>query len=242
MSTKYKIPDEQLNLFAPAIPSMPVFDTSRCQARVINYETAARMVETYHYAHRVPPMVITLGLLIDNELAGVCAYSALLGPVAKAICGGIYKDNTLELTRLYTYDWTSKNSESFLIGQSFKYIKKNFPKINILLSYSDTKQNHIGTIYQATNWLYTGISKGSNEFQLPNGKILTRRTRHLTRNLDGRNTLKWQEIQELYPGIKKLQSSDKHRYVYFLGSKSQRKQLRKALKWPVLPYPKENVT
>jgi hypothetical protein len=30
----------------------------------------------------------------------------------------------------------------------------------------------------------------------------------------------------------------KHRYVYFVGSKTQKKAMRKALKYPVLPYPK----
>ena len=32
--------------------------------------------------------------------------------------------------------------------------------------------------------------------------------------------------------------SEKHRYVYFTGSKKQKKEMRKALKYPILPYPK----
>ena len=34
----------------------------------------------------------------------------------------------------------------------------------------------------------------------------------------------------------------KHRYVYLLGSKSERKKIMKNLKYPSLPYPKEKIS
>lgn len=235
----YKIPEQQISMFELEHPEMPVFDKSRCEARLINYETAARMVETYHYAHRIPPMTHTIGMFTNDELVGVCAYSKPMANICASICGDSYTDNVLELCRLFIFDKIGKNAESWLIRQSFNFLEDN---IKILLSYSDIKQNHLGIIYQATNWIYTGLSNESNgrEYLMPDGRIATRRGRVFWRNQrNPSDILSWNEIQQLYPGVQKLSSSSKHRYVYFLGSKKQRKELRQALKWPILPYPKK---
>lgn len=233
----YKVSDNQLSIFGENNPSMPILDKSRCKIKEINYQTGSRIIETYHYAHRVPSMSVLIGMFVDDILAGVISYSKTLNNISASICGEEYTDNVLELSRLFIFDWAGRNSESYFIGQSFNFIPNN---ICILLSYSDKKQNHLGTIYQATNWLYTRISKPSNgrEYMLSDGTILTRQCRHFTKNKDGQTMLSWNKIKELYPGIQKYKSSEKHRYVYFLGDKRKRKELKQQLKWPVLPYPK----
>lgn len=112
----YKIPDMQASLFGTMIedktPSMPVLDVSRCEARLINYETAARMVETYHYAHRVPSIVVAIGMYVDGVLAGCCCYGSVLSNTVGRICGDDYKLNVLELTRLFIFDWVGRNGDS----------------------------------------------------------------------------------------------------------------------------------
>lgn len=238
---QYKISEAQIPMFDFDHPHMPVLDVSRCEARLINYETAARMVETYHYAHRVPVLIYAVGLFISGVLSGVCTYSKPMASVCNAICGEEYSDNVLELSRLFIHDWCGRNTESWLIGQSFKFIQDD---TKILLSYSDTSQNHLGIIYQATNWFYTGISgeADNREYQLSDGTITTRRAdifKVSTKRGLGK-IMSWEEIQALHPGIKRIQSSLKHRYIYFLGNRRQRRTLRQALKWPVLPYPKQD--
>jgi hypothetical protein len=228
----YVIPDNQLSLFDDLdTPSMPVFDKSRCEARLINYETAARMVETYHYAHRVPSIMVAVGIFIDEILGGVCTYGM---PPAKQICDAFDCDNVLELNRLYIHNYGSRNSESWLIGQSFKFL----PKPSVLVSYADIGQNHIGYVYQATNWLYTGFGNtggsGSHEYIVNNKRMHAKNINNIY------GTIKKHELENRGVTIEKLKKSLKHRYVYFLGSKSQRKTLRKALRWPVLPYPKND--
>ena len=148
---------------------------------------------------------------------------------AAAICGERYRDDALELTRLFVHDWAGRNSESWLIGKSFRFVEG--PKI--LLSYADTGAGHIGYIYQATNWLYTGVSI-HNHYQLADGTIIQSRSAW---NPKVGETA--QDFYERNPGSKPIRAESKHRYVYFLGSKKQRKELRQALRWPVLPYPKE---
>lgn len=240
----YKIPEQQISMFELEHPEMPVFDKSRCEARLINHETAARMVETYHYAHRVPGMLYcSIGLYYNCVLAGCLIYSPMFDNISCSVCGNNYGNAVLELSRLYVHDYLGRNAESWLIGQSFKILEKDYPSKSILISYADSEQNHLGIIYQATNWLYTGMGSGGvYEYILPDGQIVTRRGFSRFNPKTGKNdyTPTHEELVQKY-GAKKLESkkSKKHRYVYFLGSKKQRKELRQALKWPILPYPKK---
>lgn len=242
MSRKYRIPDNQMSMFDVDLieddtPSMPVFDKSRCEARLINYETAARMVETYHYAHRVPSIKIALGLFIDSILSGcICYGTPAIANQRRGVCGEKFILNMLELNRLYVHDYAGKNCESWLIGQSFKYLQDN-TNYFILLSYADEGQGHYGYVYQATNWLYTGKVIESNVGAIINGVEY-----HNQSINDWLGTRSVKKIKDVDPDAVIIKGTPKHRYVYFLGSKSQRKKSRKVLKWPVLPYPKANST
>ncbi len=78
-------------------------------------------------------------MYVDDILAGVCCYGTTIGTVSDAICGKEYRYNVLDLNRLYIYDWAGKNSESWLIGQSFKWLRKLHPNRFILVSYASIK-------------------------------------------------------------------------------------------------------
>ncbi len=228
---QYKVSEAQIPMFDFDHPHMPVLDVSRCEARLINYETAARMVETYHYAHRVPSIVVAVGMFVDGILAGCLTYGI---PPSHQLCEAFGESgNVLELNRLFVFDWVRRNGESWLIGQSFQKVPNPY---NILVSYADISQSHIGYIYQATNWLYTGLGNtggsGSRE------KIINGQRMHAKAINNTYGTIKKDDLYNLGLEVQEIEKSFKHRYVYFLGNKRQRRELRKALKWPVLPYPK----
>ena len=61
--------------------------------------------------------------------------------------------NVLELTRLWIEDGTPKNTESFFISQCLKRACRE-----IIVSFAQIDAGHVGTVYQATNWYYTGLS------------------------------------------------------------------------------------
>ena len=153
----YNLGMNQLQMFQFQNPDMPTLDISRCKASPIGYETASNMVRTYHYAHRVPSIVISLGMYVDGVLAGCITYGIPPSPNVQRCCGEQYRKNALELNRLFIHDWAGRNSESWLVGQSFKYLKRHYPNYFILISYADTGEGHTGYVYQVTNWLYTGL-------------------------------------------------------------------------------------
>ena len=94
-----------------------------------------------------------------------------------------------------------------------------------VISYADEGMSHFGYIYQACNFIYTGTTLGAEMYVLNNGKIISKRA------LDQQPKTK-EEINT------KVDRTKKHRYFYFLGSKKQVKEMRKALKYEIFPYPK----
>jgi len=178
----------------------------------IGYIETKSWLKNRHYAKRMPSVVYSFGLYKENDLVGVITYGIPASPfLCKGICGVEFSKDVLELTRLCLLD-NLKNEASFLIGNTLKKIKK----AHILVSYADTDFDHIGYIYQATNWLYTGATKQRTDMFSESG--------HSRHNMG--------------ESSKRQFRSSKYRYVYFIGSKKEKKQMLAALKYPILPYPK----
>lgn len=168
-----------------------------------------------HYARRLPNMMHTFGLYEAGTLRGVISYGTPASPhLCRGICGDEYAKIVLELNRL-VIDHDDRNAASRLISGSLKLL----PQPSIIVSYADTGVGHVGYVYQATNWIYTGLS--ARRFD----------PKHLT-DLNKHSRGKWNPDWEL------VERSRKHRYIYFCGTRKQKKEMRKNLNYPVEPYPK----
>ncbi len=175
----------------------------------IEYADTKPFILNVHYAHRMPCIQYAFGLFEDGILVGVVTYGQPASPsLCRGLAGEENRKNVIELNRLVIITQT-KNSASYLIGNSLKML----PKGLFVVSYADTQQAHIGYVYQATNWLYTGCTKPRTDMDA-SGK-------HSRHNKGDRS--------------KRQYRSAKHRYVTFTGNK---KEMAKQLKYPVLPYPK----
>lgn len=191
--------------------------------RRISREEAKDMLLNYHYLHRLPPMSFIYGAFVDNALVGILTVGKPASmPLCKGVAGETYSPQVYELNRLYTMDFLPKNTESMFVGYMLKDLK---PLNLILISYADKGMNHSGYIYQATNWLYTGLSANRTDVYVGKGK----HSRTYTE-------------EQRQSDIRKIRSS-KHRYVYINGNKRFKKDVLKDLKYPVIPeYPKGEVT
>jgi Ribonuclease G/E len=70
------------------------------------------------------------------------------------------EEDVTELRRLVCIDDTPKNTESYFIARTLKWLKKN-TEIKVVVSYADSEYNHSGTIYKASNFEYLGKQKGA---------------------------------------------------------------------------------
>ena len=184
-----------------------------------------------HYLHRKASCSYAYGLFENktNELIGVILYGVPASrSLQKGICGEEYASLVGELTRLWIKDGTPKNVESFLIGNTIK-----MQGFKILVTYAECRQGHVGYVYQATNWIYTGLSDKHSVWYI-DGVESSKHCRHLFDELGGINKAK--EI--LGSRMIKGQRPRKHRYIYFNCNKREKKELMKHLRYKILPYPK----
>lgn len=182
-----------------------------------------------HYAKRIPQIMHSFGLYVDGALKGVVTYGIPASPaLCMGICGKEYSDKVLELNRLCLME-NNKNESSFLVSHSIQLL----PKPTIVVSYADTSQGHVGYVYQATNFLYTGLSANRVDWTIKGMEH-----KHSKTISDG---MTLESIKEKYgDDFYYTERSRKHRYIFFHGSKTDKKIMRKLLKYNIKPYPKGN--
>ena len=179
----------------------------------INYSDTKYMILNLHYAKRMPSISYAFGLFKNNKLIGVCTFgSPASASLCEGLCGKNFRAKVLELNRLVLLE-NKKNQASYLISRSLKLL----PKPKIIVSYADTNQNHLGVVYQATNFLFTGTTKVRTD-------IASQENKHPRHHLGD--------------FTKRVKRSAKHRYVYFIGNKKEKNHFRKHLNYPVEKYPK----
>ena len=178
-----------------------------------------------HYAKRIPHITYSFGLFDKADLIGVVTYGSPPSPsLAKGLCGEKYKCIVRELNRLCLL-YNRKNEASFLVSHSLKLL----PKPSIVVSYADTSMNHNGYVYQATNFIYTGVSKKRSEWRL---KGSSKHSKTLCEQVPLEIRLSNPDKYEF------VNRPQKHRYVFFVASKKDKKQLIKSLNYPIEDYPK----
>lgn len=211
---------EQLSLFEM---------DSGYQVEPIEAKRAHPFMLNIHYARRIPSVSYAYGLFRDGDLVGVVTFGTPpSSTLCRGICGDEYQKQVLELNRLVLRD-NLPNEASRLVGGAFRLL----PKPRIIVSFADTAQSHLGVVYQATNFMYTGMSA---RFRDPRVRGLEHQ--HHTSYAHG---LSNREVVEKYGAdrVYFVERSRKHRYVIFLGSRSERRSMMAALRYEVLPYPKE---
>ena len=184
----------------------------------IQKEFCFDLIEQSHYLKRLPSIMYAFGLYNGNDLVGVCTFSTPPSlNLCIGVCGKEFKDEVLELNRLFLVK-NEKNLASFFVSRALKML----PKPSIVVSYADKNSGHCGYVYQATNFIYTGLSEKRTELRTDTG-------------LHSRTDWKPKKEGEVREYVARPR---KHRYIYFTGSKAERKLRRQKLNYKVLDYPK----
>lgn len=185
-----------------------------------------------HYAKRIPSISYAFGLFDDDYLVGVITYGT---PSSSTLRVGIAgEDNAyrvLELNRLCLKD-NKRNEASILISKSILLL----PHGSIIVSYADSSQNHIGTVYKATNFIYTGLSAKRTDYKIKGLEHLHSQTLiDKFRNCPNRT----KAMREYYGDrFYVVDRPRKHRYIYITGSKTMKKKLKAQLRYKIEEYPK----
>lgn len=185
-----------------------------------------------HYAKRIPSISYAFGLFVDGNLDGVITYGTPpSSTLRRGIAGAENIQLILELNRL-CLKYNRKNEASMLVSRSLKLL----PKPSIIISFADSSQGHIGYVYQACNFTYHGLSAKRTDWKIR-----------------GKEHLHGQTIADEFRGVKNRSKAmrekygedfylaprpRKHRYIYIVGNKKEKKELFKQIRYEQKPYPK----
>lgn len=178
----------------------------------------------FHYAKAVPYCSVGYSVFNNkNEWCGVIVFNR------GSRNGGMpYKLKIGQFAELIRVALNGKHQQTTkAVSIAIKLFKKDNPAMQILISYADTGQKHLGVIYQAMNWIYEGeIIPSRPFFQDGGGKMIHSRTAAKMK-ADGK-------IKHYDDGLLRITNTNKHRYIYPLD-----KSLIPMCKALAKPYPKK---
>ena len=195
--------------------------------RPIPIAIAKSLIVRHHYLHSLPGGTqLAFGVFLGQRLTGAGIFG--VGPFnAPSLVEGAVANDCLTLTRLWLSDELPRNSESRVLGLVLRALRRR-TQVKFLLSYADRSRGHVGGVYQATNWLYTGLSEAMPLYDVGDGHL------HHSRSLShAYGTHSVAHFAHHGVDVRRVPQQRKHRYVYFLDP-----AWRSRLKVHVLPYPK----
>ena len=123
--------------------------------------------EKFHYAKVVPAASVSFSVFEGETWCGVICF----GGGASAFMGkpyGLTHGQYLELVRVALNGKQTSTSKAVAIA--IRLVRKKCPMVRLLISYADKGQEHFGTIYQATNWVFVEETESSGKDVFYKGK------------------------------------------------------------------------
>lgn len=211
----------------------------------ITAKAANEVIKRIHYSGKfVNNSTLHFGAYLDGKLEGAMSFGSPLDKrKVLPLVEGTAWTGMLELNRMALSDRLPRNSESRCIAIAFRLIKKHYPHIEWILSFSDGTQCGDGTIYRAAGFTLTQINKSMNLVRCANGKVIHKMTLE-SNPTSPRPELGGKSYYDLTGGkynLKKyIEAVDgvvipgfQLRYIYFLNPDA-----RKRLTVPEIPFSK----
>lgn len=185
------------------------------------HEAAKYACENWHYSGCLPVgKLVKVGAWENGKFIGV----VLFGRGANKSLGEPYGCDQTESCELVRIALTSHITPvSKIMSFALKWLKKTNEKIKLVVSFADTEVGHHGGIYQATNWIYDGLTNAADEY-LYKGKRWHGRA---FRKSHGSH------LNYMNKGLQIVKGAQKHRYLMPLDADIKQRILPLSK-----PYPK----
>jgi len=189
--------------------------------KLITIQEASTVIKDWHYSGSTNGLMVShcFGLFCDGFLIGTIIY----GGLAMANAWKKYAsspDDVIELRRLACIDKTPKNTESYFIGSTIRWLKKN-SNYRLIVSYADPYHGHEGIVYRAANFTHNGFTSKGKMIRDEDGRLFHDKAIRTTyTNKDGIKSLKpfaARLKQRLKDGLAVyVNTPGKHIYIYNL--------------------------
>jgi hypothetical protein len=129
---------------------------SRLRVDWCSSAAATWAVEHWHYSETMPPIkTVRVGVWWDDRFVGAVIFSR---PCRNQhLMFGLEPQQVCELARV-ALDRHEGFHVTEVVARAIKMLKRRCPDLRLIVSFADPAEGHVGRIYQAGNWIYTGKS------------------------------------------------------------------------------------
>lgn len=191
-------------------------------------------IRRYHYSRSCHNGPMTWGLYRGNKLVGVCAFATPCSEKVRAsIFGSDGKDRVTELHRLVVTERNRPNNlTSWFTSRAMKGLVDERPNYDIVISFADETEGHLGIIYQALNAIYCGMTGRAKFFRDGEGRLRHPRQNGVNISADEAKGRGWTaEMREA-----------KHRYLLVLPHPpAKRRAIKRQILLDEMEYPRASV-
>lgn len=203
--------------------SPAVFDPSGHLVDVISKRHANDLVVAHHYLHRRPSNKYSFAMWApDGRTVGVVIFGT---PASRHLQLGAFPPDpslVIELNRLWVDDSCGRNAESYFVSRALAALPAH-----MVVSYADTKWDHIGTVYRALNFFYAGWTDMERRLARPD-YIPPGEGRHTRDAFRGPGqTAQWTH---------RVRRQPKAKYWTATGNRRERKAIIRGSGWPRLSW------
>jgi len=204
----------------------------------IRLKAAAEFMATFEHLGNVGLGVWHWGLEVDGDIAGVVSYGTpcfsrrrgLVARVAKKV-----RCRIVQLCRGGSVPGARTNTASRLICLANRQMYALMGPL-LVVAYADERHGEVGTIYQACNAFYLGLTnpKGQADYIVKGRRM----SAWLVRKVYGTRDRK--KLKRIDPHLRVLPLHRKHRYILVAGSSRFRRRISELLRAHLRVYPKRS--
>tara|TARA_R110000824_G_scaffold126285_2_gene285793 strand:+ start:2042 stop:2809 length:768 start_codon:yes stop_codon:yes gene_type:complete len=218
-------------------------DIKKAELKAVNYETAKKIIKEYEWLGTMGTTQLHYGIFYDGVLGGVVCFGYFQAmntshdghPYAYYVTKE-FANKGIQLTRGACAWWVHEHSGSKLIGYGLREMQSKGYKYAI--AFSDSEAGEIGTLYQATNWHYIGITERPHyDLYFADGRLYMN-DRDFYKKYKFGSKQKLLEFIADKPQLRLKKRLSKGRYIKLLGTKKENKIMLEQLEDKILPYPK----
>lgn len=152
--------------------------------------------------------LVKIGVWENGRYIGVVIFG--VGATRKLVHGyGLSAEEGCELVRIALCEHA--NSVTRIVSIALRMLRKQSPRLRLVVSFADPEYGHHGGIYQGGNWIYCGMTGCSDEYM------------YRGRRWQGRAFRSSFPRMEHAPGVVIVKGSSKHRYLYPLDIEMRRR-------------------
>lgn len=218
---------------------------------------AKEFIATHHYSGGAGRAMMPWGVYDQDssKLLGVVAFHTPISEAARdsifgaerCTCGmvGLHKDcnrddcsvstahhhkgeHVTELHRMAIHPDAPKNTATWLISRALDNLKEYKPKYWAVISMADTTEGHDGSVYQAANADYYGMSGTATYYKDEDGRLRSPRQCGENVTLADAKARGWEIVKR----------NAKHRYVFWLpGNYESKDEIRERAVIELTEYP-----